>query len=350
MEKDNKWNRLYANYIDKEYKDWDEYFKTKMKLKKKFLNQVLKHYDNNKPVLECGCGTGKFSAYLASLGLKTYAIDLEEAMVNQTKDLSNKVSPNNQVNVMQGDIHKIPFARKIACALGISPIGIGVVFASLASGYPTGARLAASLVDDGLISQKEGEDIAAISSFCSPAFIISYIGGTLLGNSLYAIPILISHYLSMLTYILIFTVKNDKYAELKGNITLSQHTPIGKRLFDAVNYGCTSTIAVGGYITLFYVFCNMIKIEALPVVNSIVTVLSEISMGTRTVAGITADLSVKIACLSACVSWGGVCIIMQSTGFMVASGIKCGRFLWTKIMQAFLSGTLAYIICVVFKI
>ena len=248
------------------------------------------------------------------------------------------------------DIHKIPFVQKIACALGISPIGMGVVFTSLASGYPTGARITASLVDDGLISMAEGEDIASISSFCSPAFIISYIGGTLLGNSLYSIPVLISHYISMLIYILVFVKKKDKHVMLRESIALSKPSPIGKRLLDAVNYGCTSTLAVGGYVTLFYVFCNMIKIEALPVVSDIITVLSEISMGTRVISGITADLSVKISCLSACVSWGGVCIIMQSTGFLTASGIRCGRFLWAKIMQAFLSGTLAYIICIAFKI
>ena len=58
--KDNQWNKLYENYINKEFKDWDEYFKTKMKLKKKFLNQVLKYYDRKKPVLECGLEQANF--------------------------------------------------------------------------------------------------------------------------------------------------------------------------------------------------------------------------------------------------------------------------------------------------
>ena len=110
--KDNQWNKLYQNYINKEYKNWDEYFKTKMKLKKKFLNQVLKYYDGKKPVLECGAGTGKFSAYLASKGVKTYAMDLEQAMVEQAKKLSKQISPENEINVFQGDIRKIPFKNK----------------------------------------------------------------------------------------------------------------------------------------------------------------------------------------------------------------------------------------------
>lgn len=110
--KDNQWNKLYENYINKEFKNWDEYFKTKMKLKKKFLNQVLKYYDRKKPVLECGAGTGKFSAYLASKGVKAYAMDLEQAMVEQAKELSKHVSPENEVNIFQGDIRNIPFENK----------------------------------------------------------------------------------------------------------------------------------------------------------------------------------------------------------------------------------------------
>lgn len=113
MEKvDNTWNKLYDNYIKEEFKDWNQYFKTKMKLKKRFLKLVIKYSKNNKPVLECGAGTGKFSAYLASLGLATYAMDLEAAMVEQAKELSDKVSPNNQVKVIQGDIRNIPFENK----------------------------------------------------------------------------------------------------------------------------------------------------------------------------------------------------------------------------------------------
>lgn len=112
VKQDNEWNNLYANYIKEDFKNWDEYFKTKMKLKKRFLKLVIKYSQNGKPVLECGCGTGKFAAYLASLGLDSYAMDLETAMVEQSKQLSISVSPNNPVKVFQGDISNIPFDDK----------------------------------------------------------------------------------------------------------------------------------------------------------------------------------------------------------------------------------------------
>ncbi len=111
MEESN-WNELYAKYIQAEFKSWDEYFSIKMKLKKRFLNLIVKHSTPNKPVLECGAGTGKFSVYLASLGFNTYAIDLEREMVEQAKQLSDLVCHQNPVKVLQGDISSIPFHNK----------------------------------------------------------------------------------------------------------------------------------------------------------------------------------------------------------------------------------------------
>lgn len=108
----NTWNKLYAKYIKEEFKDFEQYFFIKMKLKKRFLNLVLKNSKSGKPILECGCGTGKFAAYVASLGVKSYAMDIEEDMVKQSKELSKKISPNNKVKVIKGDIRSIPYKDK----------------------------------------------------------------------------------------------------------------------------------------------------------------------------------------------------------------------------------------------
>lgn len=110
--KHNTWNTLYSDYINNDFKNWDEYFRTKMKLKKPFFNLIVKYSIDGKPVLECGSGTGKFSVYLASLGYTAYAIDLEPAMVEQTKVLSQNICPKNPVHVLHGDISQIPFPDK----------------------------------------------------------------------------------------------------------------------------------------------------------------------------------------------------------------------------------------------
>lgn len=103
-----KWKDLYSSHIQNEFKSFDEYFRIKMKLKKPFLKCILK-YAKDKPILECGCGTGKFSVYLATLGLDVYAIDLEKEMIQMTNELSNSKSANNLVKVSVADARSIPF-------------------------------------------------------------------------------------------------------------------------------------------------------------------------------------------------------------------------------------------------
>lgn len=112
MSNDNTWNKLYDDYIKAGFRSWEEYFSTKMKLKRPFLEMIHKYANKERPILECGAGTGKFAAYLASLGFKSYAMDLETAMVEQARALSEKISPMNPVNVYQGDIREIPFEKK----------------------------------------------------------------------------------------------------------------------------------------------------------------------------------------------------------------------------------------------
>ncbi len=107
-----KWNTLYRNYINKNFSDWDEYFNIKMKLKRKFIKQVLKYSVSGKPVLECGCGTGKTSILLASYGITTYAMDIEKEMVKEAKKKSKEMYPENLVNVFEGDIRTIPYENK----------------------------------------------------------------------------------------------------------------------------------------------------------------------------------------------------------------------------------------------
>ena len=40
--KKDKWNSLYKQYINKEFDNFEDYFKIKMKLKQPFLKQVIK--------------------------------------------------------------------------------------------------------------------------------------------------------------------------------------------------------------------------------------------------------------------------------------------------------------------
>ena len=108
-----KWVNLYSNHINNDFKNWDDYFKTKIKLKKSFLKYVIKYAEKTKkPILECGCGTGKTSIYLANIGLKSYAMDIEKEMVCQTLKNYKEMGEKGFLKVINGDIKNIPFENK----------------------------------------------------------------------------------------------------------------------------------------------------------------------------------------------------------------------------------------------
>lgn len=105
-----KWDTLYKKYIANDFENWDQYYLIKMKLKKNFLKQVIKYSGNGKPILECGCGTGKTTLFFSKLGIKSYAMDIEKEMVLSSEKLFKK--NNVKCKVIEGDIHKIPFDDK----------------------------------------------------------------------------------------------------------------------------------------------------------------------------------------------------------------------------------------------
>lgn len=105
-----KWNYLYKEHIRKDFENWDQYYYVKMKLKKRFLKQVIKCSRDGKPILECGCGTGKTTMFLSFIGIECYAIDLEKEMVDSAKKRFKKYGCKSKI--IQGDIKKMPFDNK----------------------------------------------------------------------------------------------------------------------------------------------------------------------------------------------------------------------------------------------
>jgi 2-polyprenyl-3-methyl-5-hydroxy-6-metoxy-1,4-benzoquinol methylase len=91
---DQKWYELYKIDIE-EFSNPDEYFKYKLKYKKKFIEKVIK-YSKNKKVIETGCGTGLMAGYLQKLGLDVTALDLSQKVLDYAKEIatsSNVIAP-----------------------------------------------------------------------------------------------------------------------------------------------------------------------------------------------------------------------------------------------------------------
>lgn len=86
---------------------WDKHWKGKKQKtthSKKRLMKVLDKYINKKmKVLDAGCGTGFFSDYFQRKGCDVFGLDNSDKALYLTKE------SNNKINVIKGNIFKLPF-------------------------------------------------------------------------------------------------------------------------------------------------------------------------------------------------------------------------------------------------
>jgi ubiquinone/menaquinone biosynthesis C-methylase UbiE len=62
-----------------------------------------------KSVLEVGCGTGRFSALLSSLGARLVLVDISPAMLHITKDTLGKREAQNVEGYINASVYDLPF-------------------------------------------------------------------------------------------------------------------------------------------------------------------------------------------------------------------------------------------------
>ncbi len=107
--KEDKWYELYKIDIE-EFEKPDDYFKYKLKYKKRFVDTVIK-YSDNKKILETGCGTGLMAGYLQKLGLNVTALDLSQKVLDYAKEIATDSNVICPCKYEQGDILNLKYKK-----------------------------------------------------------------------------------------------------------------------------------------------------------------------------------------------------------------------------------------------
>ena len=107
-----EWDEEYGKIISDMFGGLDNYLKVKLKLRRPMINQIIEHAGKEKPIIECGIGTGKMSSFLALLGYRAFGIDIDDNMLKIAKKTSDKMCLENPVQLLNADIKDIPFDDK----------------------------------------------------------------------------------------------------------------------------------------------------------------------------------------------------------------------------------------------
>lgn len=240
------------------------------------------------------------------------------------------------------------FARKVT---GISPAGLFACMTGFLCGYPLGAKMAGELTKSGRISYTEGQYLLSFVNNASPAFLLQFTALDMLGSAAYA-PILIGSVYggALITALLLQPVYRKRLAadlnaaEVKS-IRLQQSdarqqkdTSISACILDA----CEAMVRLCGYLVLFSIIIKMVTAHTAAVTTwkAFLIGVIEITNGVPALAKLSVLLPEKLALLSFCIAFGGICCLSQSAGMCRGSGLSMPLYMLAKLCSGLLAALL----------
>ncbi|QUH26231.1 sporulation integral membrane protein YlbJ [Serpentinicella alkaliphila] len=254
---------------------------------------------------------------------------------------------------------------------------------SITSGYPVGAKIVSRLRLNNEISRIEAQRLIAFCSTSGPLFMIGAVSVGMFRSAELGILIALTHYLSIILIGILFrfykskhdlsALKQKKYSPIRNAfIQLRDHQrnspPIGIHLGNAVRESINTMLLVGGFIILFSViieilkligfisfFARFISLVLIPFnldvayIEALITGLFEITMGCKMLSEVyTTDLILKIAAASFIISWSGFSIHAQCISIISETDINTKLYMLSKFFHGLLSFVLTIIIYPIF--
>ncbi len=235
------------------------------------------------------------------------------------------------------------------------PISGYILIISMLSGYPVGAKLISDYYKSGLIDEQTAKRIATFTMTSGPMFIIGTVGGVFFNNVSMGYAMLFFHYAGAILNGIIFNISKP----IPDNATLPMPQPDNNNvLYDVFSNGVATVALVGGFIAFFYMLtdliidCGLIKLTdqiGSELLSATVIGLVEMTRGCQMLSLInTIDKKIIIAIATAMISFGGLSVTLQATAFLATCKINVSYYLKIKIVQALLSGIVAYLVLLIF--
>lgn len=252
---------------------------------------------------------------------------------------------------IMSNLFNIPGEGAFAFAMGI------------ASGYPVGAKIVASLRRENICSKVEAQRMISLCSTSGPLFIIGAVSVGILNNPKIATVLLFSHYLSALScgVIMRFFKANEKnisstaltnpFNELVA-YRKKDKRPLGQIIVDSVKNSVNLILLVGGYIIFFSVVSKILQItgifniilkcakKILPIINITPDAWSaffigflEVTNGIKECAKLNIAYMAKIALISFFMGFGGISVNAQVSGVIQDTDINFPLYLAIKAFQ-----------------
>jgi sporulation integral membrane protein YlbJ len=228
---------------------------------------------------------------------------------------------------------------------GCYPIALGFL-----SGIPMGAKATADLIARQKISHREGQFLLGMCNNASPMFILGYISVTQLKlpqikYTLFAI-IYVSAILSAVLYRILTQQKSEQVQPAKANRPPEEVQPrFSFQLLDAsIMNGFEIITKIGGYIILFSILASLLNtlFPEIGIWKGLLVGILEITTGVSQICQSSLTEQIKIVLVSVLTSFGGFSGIAQTKSVLGSSGLSIKSYIIVRLLNAVISGTLAY--------
>jgi len=262
-------------------------------------------------------------------------------------------------------------------------VGGWALAAGFAAGFPGGAKAAADLRRDGLVSRAEGERLLAVSHIASPIFLTVVVAVGFLGRPELGLPLTAVHLVSALATGLIVCRLPSRDAvepaagQLAETLGGERRTagpllamaearrrdgrPLGRLLGDAVASAVQSLLVIGGLMIVFSVLLRLLGLLGVadairrlaqlalspfglpaPLADASAAALLEVHLGAYTVAQAGGASVWAAALLAAVVGWGGLSAHAQVKSLVGGTDLRYGPFLRARLVHAAVSVLVAF--------
>ena len=240
--------------------------------------------------------------------------------------------------------------KKLFNSPGISSF---VMFISLISGYPIGAKLTADLYENKVITLEDAKKTLTYSLTSGPIFVIGTVGAIILSNTKAGIIIFISHIISNFITGFILTRKKTTKQQPKPQNSINTYN-INKIISQSMESSIHSILIVGGFITVFYCIIEIVlslkitKFILLPfefifsrigvepqISRGLMSGIVEVTRGIKELSiyfNSSPQLVSSIIC--SLISFSGLSIILQSSSMLEKTTIQTRHLVLTKFMHA----------------
>ena len=205
------------------------------------------------------------------------------------------------------------------------------LLAGLTGGYPTGAKTAAELYEQGILTKGEAELLLGFCNNCGPGFLLGYAGTAVLGSSQAGMHLLAIHFAAAIAtgMILCRLPRKSEPVPLPCTVPFHMLSP-PKALTAAVSSALTSTLGICAYVVLFQTAASLLP-PLPPIILGGVEMVSGMAQLTPSVSGFIAAAGLA--------AWGGVsvhCQTMSVTGELSLRYHTAGKIIQT-ILSVFLA-------------